>query len=79
MAPASMALSTSSLTEEERSVIAWPATRRLMEVEEIGLISGASSLSSSKGVRLLSSWVIVGVGADIFFISKEFAFHCPLC
>ena len=40
---------------DERSVIAWPATRRFMELEEMGLISGASAVSA-----LSSSCVIVG-------------------
>lgn len=54
-APASMALSSSSLTEEERSVIAWPATRRFMELLDMGLMSGA--LSSMVWWLLLLAWV----------------------
>ena len=78
VAPASMALSTNSLTEEDRSVIACPATRRLMELEEMGLMSGASSDSSCSALSfwwaaalaaVLSSCVIVG-GSIMAFMAK---------
>ena len=80
MAPASIALSTNSLTDEAKSVIAWPATRRLMELEDMGLMSGASSSScpcsslswAAALAAVLSSCVIVsGTSISSLFYDKK--------